>query len=80
MVDSLCAGIAEKWGCCLCETFCLEQSGKWRGHIDVDLSDRALYEIYLPAFKAAVQKGGAWSIMGAYNKIRGTMLATMIYC
>lgn len=26
----------------------------------------------LPAFKAAVQKGGAWSIMGAYNKIRGT--------
>ena len=31
------------------------------------VDDRALYEIYLPAFKAAVQKGGAWSIMGAYN-------------
>lgn len=34
---------------------------------NVILDDRALYEIYLPAFKAAVQKGGAWSIMGAYN-------------
>lgn len=31
------------------------------------VDDRALYEIYLPAFKAAVQEGGAWSIMGSYN-------------
>ena len=31
------------------------------------IDDRALYEIYLPAFKAAVQEGGAWSIMGSYN-------------
>ena len=38
-----------------------------RHDINVDVSDRALYEIYLPAFKAAVQEGGAWSIMGAYN-------------
>lgn len=34
---------------------------------NVILSDRALYEIYLPAFKAAVQEGDAWSIMGSYN-------------
>ncbi len=34
---------------------------------NVILDDRALYEIYLPAFKAAVQQGGAWSIMGSYN-------------
>jgi beta-glucosidase len=38
-----------------------------RHDINVDVSDRALYEIYLPAFKAAVQEGGAWAIMGAYN-------------
>ncbi|MDE6489953.1 MAG: glycoside hydrolase family 3 C-terminal domain-containing protein [Muribaculaceae bacterium] len=38
---------------------------------DVDLSDRALYEIYLPAFKAAVQEGGTWSIMSSYNLYRG---------
>lgn len=43
-----------------------------RHTVDVDLSDRALYEIYLPAFKAAVIKGQAWSIMGSYNKYRGS--------
>ena len=51
--------------------YALNNQELWRGHIDVNLSDRALYEIYLPAFKAAVEEGGAWSIMGAYNKIRG---------
>lgn len=38
-----------------------------RHDVNVALSDRALYEIYLPAFKAAVQDAGAWSIMGSYN-------------
>ena len=51
--------------------YALNNQELWRGHIDVNLSDRALHEIYLPAFKAAVEEGGAWSIMGAYNKIRG---------
>ncbi len=32
-----------------------------------NVDDRTLYEIYLPAFKAAVTKGGAWAIMGSYN-------------
>ncbi len=38
-----------------------------RHNTNVILDDRALYEIYLPAFKAAVQEGGAWTIMSAYN-------------
>ena len=38
------------------------------------VDDRALYEIYLPAFKAAVQEGGAWAIMGAYNLLEGEHL------
>ena len=38
---------------------------------DVTIDDRALYEIYLPAFKAAVQEGGAWAIMGSYNLYKG---------
>ncbi len=38
-----------------------------RHNTNVILDDRALYEIYLPAFKAAVQEGKAWSIMGSYN-------------
>ena len=38
---------------------------------NVIVDDRALYEIYLSAFKAAVQEGKAWSIMGAYNLYKG---------
>ncbi len=51
--------------------YALNNQEKWRGHIDVQVSDRALHEIYLPAFKAAVTEGNVWTIMGAYNKIRG---------
>lgn len=51
--------------------FALNNQEICRGEINVNLSDRALHEIYLPAFKAAVQEGKAWSIMGAYNKVRG---------
>ncbi len=38
-------------------------------HVIVD--DRTLHEIYLPAFKMAVQEGGAWSVMGSYNLYNG---------
>ena len=51
--------------------FALNNQEQWRGHINVEVSDRALHEIYLPAFKAAVIEGKAWAIMGAYNKFRG---------
>ncbi len=42
-----------------------------RHTFDIVVDDRALYEIYLPAFKAAVQEGKAWSIMGSYNLYKG---------
>lgn len=51
--------------------YALNNQELWRAFIDVEVSDRAMYEIYLPAFKAAVQQGGAWGIMGAYNKYQG---------
>lgn len=51
--------------------YALNNQEQWRGHINVELSDRALYEIYLPAFKKAVEEGKAWTLMGSYNKIRG---------
>lgn len=51
--------------------FALNNEETFRHTTDVQVSDRALYEIYLPAFKAAVQKGGAWSIMSSYNLFRG---------
>ena len=36
-----------------------------------NVDDRTLYEIYLPAFKKAVQEGGAWAVMGSYNLYNG---------
>lgn len=51
--------------------FALNNQELWRGHINVEVSDRALYEIYLPAFKAGVTEGRVWAIMGAYNQFRG---------
>jgi beta-glucosidase len=45
-----------------------------RGRVSVEVDERALREIYLPAFKACITEGNAWTIMSAYNKVRG------IYC
>ena len=42
-----------------------------RNSINVEMDERTLREIYLPAFKAAVKEGGVLSVMGAYNKFRG---------
>ena len=42
-----------------------------RSMVDETIDERTFYEIYLPAFKAAVQEGGSYSIMGAYNKVNG---------
>lgn len=39
--------------------------------VDEEIDERTLYELYYPAFKAAVQEGNAYSVMGAYNKING---------
>jgi beta-glucosidase len=43
-----------------------------RGTIDARVSERALEEIYLPAFRAAVTQGHAWAVMSAYNRLNGT--------
>lgn len=56
--------------CCL-KHFALNNQETARGSIDVHLSDRALYEIYLPAFKKVVETADPWSIMGSYNRIWG---------
>ncbi|MBP1613201.1 MAG: bglB 2 [Bacteroidetes bacterium] len=50
--------------------YALNNQEIYRGHINVEVNDRALYEIYLPAFKAAVEEGHAWAIMGSYNQYK----------
>ncbi len=46
-----------------------------RQEVNVLMSERALREIYLPAFKASVQKGNVYTVMGAYNMFRGQYCA-----
>lgn len=50
--------------------YCLNNEEEYRNNVNIKVSDRALHEIYLPAFKAAVEKGKAWAVMGAYNLYR----------
>ena len=62
----------QKNGVAVCvKHYALNNQEAKRHEYDAVVDDRALYEIYLPAFKAAVQEGGAWSIMGAYNFYKG---------
>jgi beta-glucosidase len=42
-----------------------------RGKINAVVSERALHEIYLPAFDHAIEEGGVYTIMTAYNKVNG---------
>src|SRR5882762_1787515 len=46
-----------------------------RHRINAKVDERALHEIYFPAFKAAIQEAGVWSVMSAYNKLNGTYCA-----
>lgn len=71
MVVPYVQGVQEKGVAACVKHFALNNQEDGRHVVNVTLSDRALYEIYLPAFEAAVKQGKAWSIMGAYNKIWG---------
>lgn len=51
--------------------YALNNQEKDRGSIDVQVDERPLREIYLPAFEAGVREAGALAVMGAYNKFRG---------
>ncbi|MCT3814534.1 glycosyl hydrolase [Elizabethkingia anophelis] len=50
--------------------FALNNQEEFRHTSNVIVDDRTLYEIYLPPFKAAVQEGDSWTIMGAYDKYK----------
>lgn len=47
---------------------CQETERLW---VDTVVDERTLQEIYLPGFRAAVQEGGSYSLMNAYNKVNG---------
>ena len=67
MVVPYVQGLQSKGVAACVKHYALNNDEEYRHQVNVVVSDRALHEIYLPAFKAAVQEGGAWAIMGAYN-------------
>ena len=67
MVVPYIQGLQSKGVAACVKHYALNNDEEYRHQVNVIVSDRALREIYLPAFKAAVTEGKAWAIMGAYN-------------
>ena len=72
MVVPLIQGIEENDVAACVKHFAVNNQETRRLDVDVDVSERALREIYLPGFEAAVRRGKVKGVMGAYNKLRGT--------
>jgi beta-glucosidase len=65
-------GVQERGvGACVKHFVCNDQEHE-RHTISVEVDERTLRELYLPPFEAAVLRAGVWSLMGAYNRLRGT--------
>lgn len=71
MVVPYVRGVQENGVAACVKHFALNNEETFRHSIDVEVDDRALREIYLPAFHAAVTEGGVWTLMGGYNLYRG---------
>ena len=67
MVVPYIQGLQSKGVAACLKHYALNNDEEYRHQVNVVISDRALHEIYLPAFKAAVTEAGTWGIMGAYN-------------
>ena len=67
MVVPYIKGLQSKGVAACVKHYALNNDEEYRHQVNVIVSDRALHEIYLPAFKAAVTEAGTWGIMGAYN-------------
>lgn len=70
MVVPYVQGLQSKGIAACVKHYALNNDEEYRHYVNVNVSDRALHEIYLPAFRAAVEEGHVWSIMGAYNLYR----------
>ncbi|MBR0453566.1 MAG: glycoside hydrolase family 3 C-terminal domain-containing protein [Bacteroidales bacterium] len=69
MVQPYIRGVQENGVATCVKHYALNNQEIDRGHINVEVSERALREIYLPAFKAAAD-AGAWTFMGSYNQYK----------
>ncbi|WMJ86690.1 beta-glucosidase family protein [Anaerocolumna sp. MB42-C2] len=72
MVVPMIQGIQENDVAACVKHFAVNSQETNRTSINAKVDERTLQEIYFPAFKAAVKKGKAASVMGAYNKLNGS--------
>lgn len=75
LIERMCVpiikGIQENDVSACVKHFALNNQESGRLKVDTKVDERTLYEIYLPGFKAAVENGKSYAIMGAYNKYDG---------
>lgn len=71
LASAMIKGIQENDVAACVKHFAVNNQETDRLAIDTNVEERAMQEIYLPGFKAAVKKGESYSIMGAYNQFRG---------
>lgn len=71
MAVPLIQGIQEQDTAACVKHFALNNQETRRLDVDVEVDERALREIYLPGFEAAVKEGKTWTLMGAYNRYQG---------
>lgn len=68
-------GVQDNGAAACIKHYALNNQENNRGMVDVVISQRAMREIYLPPFRAAVEEAGALGVMAAYNKVAGSWCA-----
>ncbi|MEM2884983.1 MAG: glycoside hydrolase family 3 C-terminal domain-containing protein [Thermoproteota archaeon] len=72
MTVAVVSGIQSKMVAACVKHFACNNQETNRRKVSAEVGERALREIYLPAFEAAVKEADAWSVMASYNKVNGT--------
>jgi beta-glucosidase len=69
------SGVQEQGVIATVKHFAVNNQEFRRNTLNVLITDRALEEIYLPAFRASVEEAGVWSVMSSYNKVNSSWAA-----
>jgi len=64
-------GVQENGAAACLKHYALNNQENNRGTVNVIVGERAMRDIYLPPFRAAVEEAGAFGVMAAYNKVNG---------